>query len=336
MTSSYFKALVLESNNLANGDIHLVLDEMGIYFHSVSSYEAAKALMEEHAFDLILCESDLSEENGFSVYAKLKQEILPLGMVFFLVLSQQDLEGIMLALEMGIDNVVCLPLRKEVFKRKLENELQKKTRVNLFKTQEFQEYFDNSMIPMFIVEKGIIHQFNPSFHKMGKDLAIKLHGKKIPDLFILEGNENKLNMMRFVNKLVNYCKLSDVPLKQEKAARFHLVLIRNQGCKEDQYLAEIISTDFNAHENYQIPGNISFALERKSHSLKKPVFSLTKREQEILKLSSSGLPIKLIAEQLNLSKRTVEKHRSNIMEKVGANNIIEAITAVKKGSPFLN
>jgi DNA-binding NarL/FixJ family response regulator len=48
---------------------------------------------------------------------------------------------------------------------------------------------------------------------------------------------------------------------------------------------------------------------------------LTEREQEIAKLVAAGQMSKEIASQLNLSVRTVEKHRANIMEKVGVREV---------------
>jgi len=51
----------------------------------------------------------------------------------------------------------------------------------------------------------------------------------------------------------------------------------------------------------------------------------SKREQEVLKLSCKGLPIKIIADELSISDRTVEKHRASLMEKTGSKNIVEVI-----------
>ncbi|MDP3073539.1 MAG: response regulator transcription factor [Opitutaceae bacterium] len=48
---------------------------------------------------------------------------------------------------------------------------------------------------------------------------------------------------------------------------------------------------------------------------------LTEREQEIARLVANGQMSKEIAAQLNLSVRTVEKHRANIMEKVGVREV---------------
>jgi DNA-binding NarL/FixJ family response regulator len=48
--------------------------------------------------------------------------------------------------------------------------------------------------------------------------------------------------------------------------------------------------------------------------------SLTHREREVLKLVAEGKSNKYIAEFLNLSVKTVEKHRSNLMSKLGVHN----------------
>ncbi|MBI4622314.1 MAG: response regulator transcription factor [Verrucomicrobia bacterium] len=48
---------------------------------------------------------------------------------------------------------------------------------------------------------------------------------------------------------------------------------------------------------------------------------LTEREKEIARLVAAGQMSKEIASTLNLSVRTVEKHRANIMEKVGVREV---------------
>ncbi len=48
---------------------------------------------------------------------------------------------------------------------------------------------------------------------------------------------------------------------------------------------------------------------------------LTEREKEIAKLVASGQLSKEIAAQLGLSVRTVDKHRANIMEKIGVREV---------------
>ena len=53
---------------------------------------------------------------------------------------------------------------------------------------------------------------------------------------------------------------------------------------------------------------------------KAPGVPLTHREREILQLVASGLTNQQIADQLFTSKRTVESHRQNLLDKTGAPN----------------
>lgn len=53
--------------------------------------------------------------------------------------------------------------------------------------------------------------------------------------------------------------------------------------------------------------------------------SLTGREHEVLDLAVTGLPSKVIAQQLGISYRTVELHRSRVLEKLGAGSMVELI-----------
>lgn len=48
---------------------------------------------------------------------------------------------------------------------------------------------------------------------------------------------------------------------------------------------------------------------------------LTKRETEIIKLIANGLSSRQISEVLNISYRTADTHRTNLMKKLGANSI---------------
>lgn len=79
------------------------------------------------------------------------------------------------------------------------------------------------------------------------------------------------------------------------------------------------------------------SLKPKSQQLEKETglesaFLLTEREIEILKLIASGLSNKEIGDQLFISHRTVDTHRTNLMKKLNVNNIAGLIRfAIKNG-----
>ncbi len=60
---------------------------------------------------------------------------------------------------------------------------------------------------------------------------------------------------------------------------------------------------------------------------------LTERETAVLTCICKGLSTPQIAEQLNISKRTVDAHRARILEKTGCNNtaslVVHAVTKLK-------
>ncbi len=55
---------------------------------------------------------------------------------------------------------------------------------------------------------------------------------------------------------------------------------------------------------------------------------LTPREIEVLQMVFDGFTNKAVAIRMNISDKTVEKHRANIMEKLGVRNVVELIRLV--------
>lgn len=71
----------------------------------------------------------------------------------------------------------------------------------------------------------------------------------------------------------------------------------------------------------------------KSMSTERSAFTeLTKREREVLQLIAEGVSTKDIAARLNLSVKTVETHRANIMEKLDIHSLSELVKyAIREG-----
>ncbi|MGE5722029.1 MAG: response regulator transcription factor [Sphingomonadales bacterium] len=62
------------------------------------------------------------------------------------------------------------------------------------------------------------------------------------------------------------------------------------------------------------------------------VNALTAREREVLQGLMAGMANKLLARRLDISLRTVEMHRANMMDRLGVNSLAEALTlAVQAG-----
>ncbi len=71
---------------------------------------------------------------------------------------------------------------------------------------------------------------------------------------------------------------------------------------------------------------------QRAQSLLDGAEELSSREQEILVMVCRGLSNQQIADELFISKRTVDKHRANILEKTGCKNTANLVVyAIKRG-----
>lgn len=65
----------------------------------------------------------------------------------------------------------------------------------------------------------------------------------------------------------------------------------------------------------------------------RPYTSLTSREREVFQLTVEGLTSREVADRLSISPRTVEKHRSNLMSKLGLHTQAELIRYAMQRGP---
>lgn len=71
-------------------------------------------------------------------------------------------------------------------------------------------------------------------------------------------------------------------------------------------------------------GSAALQLIRRERRLK-PVLHVTPRQQEILRLVSVGHTNREIAESLDISVRTVEVHRFNLMRRLNVRNVAQLL-----------
>jgi two-component system response regulator DctR len=68
---------------------------------------------------------------------------------------------------------------------------------------------------------------------------------------------------------------------------------------------------------------------RQHHDVAQRLADLTERERDVMQLVVTGRPNKLIADELNISVRTVEVHRSRIFEKMGVKSAVELANCLR-------
>ncbi|MBA7520080.1 Transcriptional regulatory protein DegU [subsurface metagenome] len=95
-------------------------------------------------------------------------------------------------------------------------------------------------------------------------------------------------------------------------------ILKNSGIDEVVKAIKTVyngGTFFSQEVLYNVVKNIQEVKKDKT-----PAIKLSNRENEILHLICKGFSNQEIAEELNISKRTVDKHRANILDKTNTHN----------------
>jgi two-component system, LuxR family, response regulator DctR len=83
-------------------------------------------------------------------------------------------------------------------------------------------------------------------------------------------------------------------------------------------------------EQALVLSNERLALHALSAGVASRLAELTERERDVLRLVVEGLPNKLIADQLDISVRTVEVHRSRVFEKMNVKSAVELANLLRE------
>ncbi|MCG9972907.1 response regulator transcription factor [Christiangramia crocea] len=169
----------------------------------------------------------------------------------------------------------------------------------------------------------------------GKE-AIGILEKDLPDLLIVDIRMPEMNGIEVVKKIRdNKWDVKTLVLSMHDSEEYVVQSVQAgadgyllKGSSKDEFLKALHKV---ASGGKYFSGDIS-AILINNFTDGKPVekekkqedpFNLTKREKQILKLVLQGKSNKEIGNELEISKRTAEVHRFNLMKKLDVKNLIE-------------
>ena len=82
-------------------------------------------------------------------------------------------------------------------------------------------------------------------------------------------------------------------------------------------------------ENALATSKAALAQNIANSSVQARLASLTEREKTVMQLVVNGLPNKLVADQLDISVRTVEVHRARVFDKMGVKSAVELANCMR-------
>lgn len=313
----------------------------------------------QKAFDynpnLILCDINMVPVDGYQVYKVLEESALLNRTPFIFLTGSAELQDIRYGMSLGADDYIVKPFDNNDLIKTIDKRLEKFKAIREEASKEFDRLFNLSPAGIFIFDGNIIFKANLAFKRLFSLEKKDVLGMRIDDFFDADSIQSVrntiprqlLNASEIFNDVVqikngddDFSQMRLVVSEFEKYSKYTLYI----GLFSPVTLLERPDTSQYAHEIYDLlkkeniriseslGEKITNIFKQKHLSLRNNNSFFTERENQVLCLSMEGLPIKGIADKLSISDRTVEKHRTKLMEKSGASNMIEVIIFALRNS----
>jgi len=290
-------------------------------FDVITATEGASGVQKTLEFmpDLILCDTDTSGLNGYEIFNTLQQINSTAIIPFVFLMNKVSNEDVRAAMNLGVDDYLEMPYELHQLLKLVEIRLEKQEKIIGLADEKFNTLMEHSNDGIFIYQ----------------DEKLSYVNKKFCD-FVAYSKRELIGI-----NLVNIIYKDDIHLVVDKFSRclkgIHKeILVDLRAISGNQKIVNITLsgsiTNFNGKKN--IVGSIRPVnnLEKEFFSPRKSEINITSREKEILELICEGNSNSEIAQQLNISDRTVEGHRANLLNKTESKNTASlAIFAVKYG-----
>ena len=351
------KILVIEDDQYLGVTIQNILS---LYHYDVCyANNGASGIQKAFTYnpDLILCDIHMEPVDGYQVFKVLEESSILSRIPFVFLTGSSELKDIRFGLSLGVDDYLVKPFQNNELINTIEKRIQKYSAMKESANKEFTRLFDLAPYGIILFNENKIFNINPAFRKLQNlddNPHINLHIKEVfdseslkslitrmqipfverndifNDLVKLNSGKNNEKQMRF--KVSEFDKFSNYKIFIGVFSRPEDI---DDSEKIDGYAKEV--QNLLKRENIKISEGlgqeITNIFKKKSLRSKQLNYSFfTKRENQVLYLAMEGLPIKQIASRLEISDRTVEKYRTKLMEKTGANNMIEVIVFALKNS----
>lgn len=346
------KVLIIEDDVALSRTIKNVL--------TVNGYEAqiantgAEGIQKAYEFspDLILSDITMSPIDGYQVYNILNDSSITNKIPFIFISGKADIEDIRLGMELGVDDYIVKPFTNEELLKSIKVRLAKYEKLMNAGKSDYQALFELSPNGIFLFDGDTIYEINDAFSAM---IGVKSDDLKRMTLRNIVSENSFKNIQSKAFKcanglLKNFDEIIEVIAPNRSADEFKLYVTTSQKYKGFTFMIGLLQsidsskpvdkTEYSklvhilSEEKVNVSGELAIKLQKAfdftsstngngNKASCESIFS--RREQEVLKLSCQGLPIKIIADELSISDRTVEKHRASLMEKTGSKNIVEVI-----------
>lgn len=309
--------------------------------------------------DLILCDISMKEINGYDVFNVLKESSATAMIPFVFLTAKSELKDIRFGMQLGADDYIVKPFEYDELLTSIATRLNK---AEAYRKANEEKFIALSMISpygIYIYQGDKFIETNPSLSNILGYSREELLSMGFQNL--ISDDQQQSALEKISRCLQGFTKEIHISFRtKHKSGSFvNVELYGIEGLKvkgrtsllgiisptqvtkvDDQTVGGLSLDEFREFEKAVdlIGGKGTYVSEELINKLRALFYKgedneekkvdeigFSDRELEILIQVCKGLSTKEIADKLYISSRTVEKHRANLMTKIGAKNIIEVI-----------
>ncbi len=321
------KVLIIEDDKDLSETLTMFLESNKFSIHT--AYDGIQGVQEAMRIfpDIIICDISMPNLDGYGVYDTIKHINSTAFIPFIFLTAKADPQEIRKGMNLGADDYITKPFKNSDLLEAINVRLKKAEGLSMMSDKKLLTVLENPINGIFICQnKKIIYANN----KLAYILGYQTH--ELTELFI-EDFINRIIKQKDREKILNYFQKAS-----GKTVTLDITRIKALKKTKEDINIDLFIKSFSFNEKETLIGyviDITNTLEDNEDTSisKKPTTGIvSSREQEVLILICQGLVNKEIAEKLAISKRTVDRHRDNLMKKTNSRNTAELImNAIKFG-----
>ncbi|MBI5220021.1 MAG: response regulator [Bacteroidia bacterium] len=276
--------------------------------------------------DVIICDIAMPNLDGYGVYETLKQINTTTLIPFIFLTAKIDLKDIRAGMNLGADDYITKPFDNFDLLNTINVRLKKYENLSLISERKLLNILDNPINGIFIYQNKKLIYANKKFSM--------ILGYENEDLIShdIETFIKKIIHQEDRGRILNYFQKVSGKDMSIDVIKFKALSKNQKKLELEMFIKSFTFNDKDSLIGYVIEMSGSDEDDTEKSTKADTHDIISNREKEVLIMICQGLVNKEIAGKLGISKRTVDRHRDNLMKKTRSRNTAELmVNTIKLG-----
>jgi PAS domain S-box-containing protein len=316
------KILIIEDDTVLRENMTDFLKMEGYDIVTADNGIAGASVAIKEIPDLILCDIMMPGMDGLELFKTLQQLKTTSAIPLIFVTAKSEHDDVRAGMQLGAEDYITKPFDMHELLHAVKVRIEKQGRFQKSYEEKFYALIDNPLMGVFIYSETKFEYVNDTFAKMFGLKACNFENMCFDDIIESKPSEQLIDKLKRALKGIQEnveFEFEALNKETDKNINIHIYanLISFKGAPA------LIGNAVSITENENKP---------KTFKAKDNTDDLSKRELDILRAVCLGHTTGEIAEEKNISVRTVDTHRARLLEKTGSKNTAELVLyAIRKG-----